>query len=447
MKSPLQPLLGAWRSVPLPKPGETWAVAASGRAFAIAGLAEAVGGPFLVLTPGEVESEELADDLGLFLPDVELAPAWETLPFEHVSPNTLTMGRRARARHRLGSSDSVVVVASVRSAVQRVSNSSVSPVTFRTDQDFDFESVAPRLAGLGYTRTDRVEARGEFAVRGGLVDVFPADGFAPFRVDFWGDTVAEIRQFSIASQRSQDQVEAIEVYPAREFRPDEATRRRALDLVTDQPWAASTWERIAQGQLFSGIESWMPWLSGSVNLLDELPQSVSIVAVDPVRAADRSRDLIEEEAELAATLAPTWGESAPEAGEHPSLFLDLEVSLAKHAAYQLPPVPTGPADLTMPVSGLDATPGDPEAVSRAIGGLLTRSITTVIAMDGEPAATGACCTVRDREATETRNLHAITLLQVGGDGADCGVESVRGLLLGKTCLCGDVVDDVCLASH
>ena len=359
---------------------------ANGRAFAIAGLAEAVGGPFLVLTPGEVESEELADDLALFLPDIELAPAWETLPFEHVSPNTLTMGRRARARHRLASSDPVVVVASVRSAVQRVSNSSVAPVTFGKDHNFEFEAVAPTLSALGYARTDRVEARGEFAVRGGLVDVFPAGGFAPFRLDFWGDSVAEIRQFSIASQRSQDQVESIEVYPAREFRPDHRTRQRALDLITAQPWASSTWERISQGQMFSGIESWMPWLSDDVNLLDELPQSASVVLVDPVRAADRSRDLIEEEAELAAALAPTWGESAPDAGQHPALFLGLGDSLSRHDAYELPPVPTGPSDLSMRVSGLDATPGDPEAVSRAIGGLLARSMTTVIAMDGEPAA-------------------------------------------------------------
>ena len=385
MKSPLQPLLRAWRSAALPKPGDTWAVASSGRAFAIAGLAEAVGGPFLVLTPGEAESEELADDLALFLPEVELAPAWETLPFEHVSPNTLTMGRRSRARHRLRSDD-VVVVASVRSAIQRVSDSPVLPVTFQVEHDFDFESVAPTLAALGYARTDRVEARGEFALRGGIVDVFPADGFAPFRLDFWGDTISEIRRFSVATQRSQEQVDSVDVFPAREFRPDETTRERAAELITTQPWAASTWERISQGHVFSGIESWLPWLSDSVNMLDRLDPAVSLVLVDPARAADRGRELVKEETELAAALAPTWGETAPEAGLHPALFLDLEESLHDRLAYSLPPVPTGPSDPVVKVSGLDAKAGDPVAVAEAINGLLARSITTVIAMDGEPAA-------------------------------------------------------------
>jgi transcription-repair coupling factor (superfamily II helicase) len=77
-------------------------VSAGGRAFAIAGLAEQLGDMLLVVVPGERDAEELADDLALFLDDVSLAPAWETLPFEHVSPNIATMARRALARHRLG---------------------------------------------------------------------------------------------------------------------------------------------------------------------------------------------------------------------------------------------------------------------------------------------------------------------------------------------------------
>jgi transcription-repair coupling factor (superfamily II helicase) len=364
----------------------TWAVSASGRAFALAGLFESVGETLLVVVPGESDAEELVDDLGLFTDDVVFAPAWETLPFEHVSPNTLTMARRAQARHRLTGESPLIVVASVRSAIQRLSPSPVDPFRLRPGEEVDFSSLAGTLADLGYQRTDRVEARGEFAVRGGIVDLFPAQSDQPVRLDFWGDQLEEAREFSVASQRSLDPVDGVVAYPARELRPDRGVRERAGELLRDEPWAGSTWDRITEGQLFPGIESWLPWLADDRCLIDDLPQSGSLVMIDPIRALDRCRDLIKEEAELAAALAPTWGEAAPDAGDHPPLFIDLEKSIGARPHLQMPSVPTGPADQVLVITGLDATPGDPESVAVGLNRLLGRGITTVVAMDGEAAA-------------------------------------------------------------
>lgn len=386
MTAPLQPLLAPWRSAPLPDLGSTWAVAPAGRAYALAGLFESVGESLLVVVPGETDAEELVDDLSLFTDDVVFAPAWETLPFEHVSPNTLTMARRAEARHRLASSTPTVVVASVRSAIQRLSRSPVDPFRIQAGDEVDFADLAPRLAELGYQRTDRVEARGEFAVRGGIVDLFPAQADQPVRLDFWGDQLDEAREFSVSSQRSLDRVGEVVAYPAREVRPSLEMRERAARLVTAEPWAASTWDRIAEGQLFPGIESWLPWLAGERCLIEELPPRANLVLVDPVRALDRCRDLIKEEAELAAALAPTWGETAPDAGDHPPLFIDLEETVSSRAHLQVPAAPTGPGDTVLELSGLDATAGDPESVAAGLNRLLSRDITTVVAMDGDAAA-------------------------------------------------------------
>ncbi|MGD2059544.1 MAG: transcription-repair coupling factor, partial [Acidimicrobiia bacterium] len=386
MSAPLQPLLAAWRSAPLPHLDSTWAVAPAGRAFALAGLFESVAETLLVVVPGETDAEELVDDLSLFTDAVVFAPAWETLPFEHVSPNTLTMARRAQARHRLVSGSPVVLVASVRSAIQRLSPAPVDPFRVRPGDEVEFTGLAPLLAELGYQRTDRVEARGEFAVRGGIVDLFPAQSDQPVRLDFWGDQLDEAREFSVSSQRSLDPVAEVVAYPAREVRPNPEMRERAARLVTTEPWSASTWDRIAEGQLFPGIESWLPWLAGERCLIDELPATANLVLVDPVRALDRCRDLIKEEAELAAALAPTWGETAPDAGDHPPLFIDLEETIASRAALQIPSAPTGPGDPVFKVSGLDATAGDPESVAAGLNRLLTRDITTVVAMDGDAAA-------------------------------------------------------------
>jgi len=362
-------------------------VSAGGRAFAIAGLADQLGEMLLVVVPGERDAEELADDIALFLEDVTLAPAWETLPFEHVSPNIATMARRAAARHRLANGGGpAVVVASIRSAIQRLSPSSPEPLILARADEVALDDLVRTLADLGYSRTDRVEGRGEFAVRGGIVDVFPAQDEEPVRLDFFGDTVEDIRVISVATQRSEDSVDRLIAYPAREVRPGDALVERASELIATEQWAASTWDRIIQGQLFPGIESWLPWLADPVSLIDAAPVETRLLVIEPARALDRARELIKEETELAKALAPTWGEQAPSAGAHPALFLDLEERLSDRSHLRVPAAPTGPSDPVLEVRGLDATPGDPEAVSRGLARLLERGITTVVAMDGAAAA-------------------------------------------------------------
>jgi transcription-repair coupling factor (superfamily II helicase) len=386
MNAPLASLLSAWRSAPLPGLDSTWAVAAAGRAFAIAGLFSQVGSTLLVVIPGEGEAEELVEDLRLFTGRVYPAPAWETLPFEHVSPNLVTMATRAEARHGLSRDEPCIVVASVRSAIQRLSPSLVTPVSLRVGDEVEIDDLTRRLAHAGYHRTDRVEARGEMAVRGGIVDVFGAQAERPVRLDFWGDRLDEARFFSVASQRSEEAAPSLLAYPARELRPDAEIAKRARELMRSEPWAADTWERLAEGHIFPGMESWLPWLAPERTLVDDLPSGAHLVMVDPARALDRSRDLIKEEAELAAALAPTWGETAPEAGEHPALFLDLETVIEAKPALRLPPAPSGPGDAVLEVSGFDAVAGDPVSVSGSLNRLIERGISTVVAMDGEVAA-------------------------------------------------------------
>ena len=381
------------------------------------GLYESTGETLLVVLPGETEAEELVDDLRLFVDDVLLAPAWETLPFEHVSPNTATMAHRAETRHRLASGEPVVVVASVRSAIQRLSGSPVDPFRVVAGRETQFESIAGELAALGYQRTDRVEARGEFAIRGGIVDLFPAQADTPVRLDFWGDHLEEVREFSVASQRSMDVVPEVTAYPAREVRPGPGTEERARDLLTQAPWAAATWDRIVAGQLFGGIESWLPWLADERCLIDEMPQKGTLVLIDPVRALDRCRDLVKEEAELAAALAPTWGETAPEAGDHPPLYIDLEESIGTRPHLQMPSVPSGPSDAVVRITSLDAVPGDPGSVAAGLNRLIGDGVATVVAMDGEAAADRVARTLAEEglamERAESLARHASAIISTG----------------------------------
>ena len=388
MNPPLQPLVELWRAQHIPQMPGRWVVAPGAQAFAIAGLVRKAEAPTLVIVPGEREAEELSDDLSLFVERVHFMPAWEILPFEHISPNASTMARRSAARHQLTHGDAgSVVVASVRAAIQRSSPSDPRPVVVRQGDEVEVMELVSQLISMGYQRTDRVEGRGELAVRGGIVDVFPAHGHEPVRVDFWGDTVEELRTFATGDQRSSDPVEVLEAYPAREFRVDsDEIAARARSLVSSDPWNASVWDRLAERQQFPGMESWMPWIADERSLFDDVPGQIPVIVTEPERARSRATDLAAEEAELAAALAPTWGQGAPEAGHHPPLFMDLATELDSRPTIELPALAASPGDEKLRVSSLDATPGDPESVAVGIQRLLGSGTAVVVAMDGESAA-------------------------------------------------------------
>lgn len=376
MPSPLADLLERWRHHPR-TPGRL-VVPPGLRAYFAAVLAG--DRSVLAIVPGERDAEEVAEDAALFTDAVQL-PAWETLPFEHVSPSVQVMGARALARHRLASGRGLVV-ASVRAAIQRVSPSPLAPVVVHPGEEYPLERLSAELSGAGYHRTDRVEARGEMAVRGGIVDVYPAQGPGPRRVDFWGDQVEEIRAFSVADQRSTDRLDALVAYPAREVRPDGEVRSAARALAREEPWAAATWDRLAEGITFPGMESWLPWLAPERTALDEAAGVV--VLFDPARSTDRAAELHREEGDLAAALASTWGPGAPAAGDHPNLYLTLLPPADR--LLLSPPIASGPGEEALSVSGLDAVPGDAESVAAGIRRLIGRGVQVVVAMDGAPAA-------------------------------------------------------------
>ena len=109
------------------------------------------------------------------------------------------------------------------------------------------------------------------------MDVFSAHADEPARIDFWGDEVDDIRAFGIGDQRSRQALDRLEVYPAREFRPDEAVAERAHSLLKSDPWNASVWDRLAEGAHFAGMESWLPWMAAERSVLDEVGESVMVI--------------------------------------------------------------------------------------------------------------------------------------------------------------------------
>src|SRR6201988_893736 len=171
-------------------------------------------GPLLVVTATGREADDLTAELRGVLGDaVALFPSWETLPHERLSPGVDTIGARLMLLRRLAHPDDArlgpplrVVVTAVRSLLQPMAPrlGLLEPLTLAVDEDTGagggFEGVIARLVELAYTRVDMVGRRGEFAVRGGILDIFAPTAEHPVRLEFWGDEGTQLRMLSVAAQ-------------------------------------------------------------------------------------------------------------------------------------------------------------------------------------------------------------------------------------------------------
>ena len=386
----------------------TLAVPEAARALVTAGLSRLTKRrPIVLAVPTSTEAERLARDLGLFLGDdrVELFPAWETLPFERVSPGVETMGRRLRALWRLHDAERTpdVVVASVRALVQRLGPhvDDVAPVALRPGMQIDRDDLVGDLVAAGYRREEMVEHRGELAVRGSIVDVFPSTADRPLRIDLWGDEVDRLTEFSVSDQRSTDDLAEALLFPCRELLPTAEVRERAERLVGLEPWGREQWERLSQGLVFDGMESWLPWLTRDERtLIDVVGDDAQILLCEPRRMRDRAADLLAEEADLASTLAVTWGATEDRSANHgfPRLHLEFDRLLAhtKASAWHVVSVPDSPDTPQVQGSGWDPVVGDGSGLLTRLQSLRGEGYRVVVGADGE----GSAARLRDLLAGE-----------------------------------------------
>lgn len=288
------------------------------RPYVVAGLVRE-GRTVLAVTATSREAEDLVEALGDVVdPDlVAYYPSWETLPHERLSPRSDTVGRRLAVLRRLrhpgddaSNGPLKVVVAPVRSVLQPQVRglADLEPVELVPGTSAPLEDVVSRLAGAAYSRVDLVEKRGEFAVRGGIVDVFPPTEEHPLRVEFWGDDVEEIRSFSVADQRTLEKVERLWAPPCRELLLTDEVRERAAELGRQHPQLLELTDKIAAGIAVEGMESLSPVLVDEMELLvDLVPDDTHVLVLDPERARTRAHDLVATSEEF---LGASWAAAA-----------------------------------------------------------------------------------------------------------------------------------------
>ena len=293
------------------------------RPFLLAAMARKANRPVLAITATGREAEDLATALRDLLPAESVVdfPAWETLPHERLSPRSDTVGRRLAVLRRLAHPAPVggdplhgpiqVVVAPVRAVLQPMvaGLGDLEPVALRAGDEIELDDVVHRLVAAAYTRVDLVEKRGEFAVRGGIIDVFPPTDEHPLRVELWGDQVEEVRWFRVADQRSLEVAEdGMWAPPCRELLLTPQVRERAAALALLHPGLADVLDKLAEGIAVEGMESLAPVLiDDMVLLLDALPENTHVVVQDPERVRTRAHDLFATSKEF---LEASWANAA-----------------------------------------------------------------------------------------------------------------------------------------
>ncbi|MFD4291764.1 transcription-repair coupling factor [Rhodococcus sp. NPDC058532] len=298
------------------------------RPFLASAIAE--HGQLLLVTATGREADDLTTELREILGDaVAQFPSWETLPHERLSPGADTVGRRLEVLRRLAHPDNAdygpplkVVVTTVRSLVQPMAPGlgEIAPVTLRVGSESPFDELIARLVEMAYTRVDMVGKRGEFAVRGGILDIFSPTADHPVRVEFWGDEVTELRPFSVADQRSLPDLEvaALIAPPCRELLLTETVRDRAAALARDNQADAALVEmldKLSAGIPVDGMEALLPVLqNGELVLLTEaLPEGTHVLLCDPEKIRTRATDLVRTGQEFleASWTAASIGAAAP----------------------------------------------------------------------------------------------------------------------------------------
>jgi transcription-repair coupling factor (superfamily II helicase) len=261
----------------------------------LAGVPEGLDGRVLAALAGRAQMlhvsvddarmARLVEALGFFAPALEIVtlPAWDCLPYDRVSPHRDIIARRIDALGRLTEPGRPrpLLVTTVAALLQRLPPQETftgALLTLAAGTELAPQMLVEFLAANGYARSGTVAEAGEFAVRGGIVDLFPPGAAAPLRVDFFGDEVEAIREFDPLSQRSAGRLERFVIRPASELKLDAESiarfrsgYRERFGAVTDDP----LYEAVSAGRLYPGLEHWLPlFLPRMETLLDYLPEAV-----------------------------------------------------------------------------------------------------------------------------------------------------------------------------
>ena len=400
------------------------------RSALAASLAENM--PVVVIVPSSRDAADFTESLRDWYKgnpqDIAQLEAWETLPHERLSPRADTVASRIAVFRRLCHPEVGgamfgpirVLVLPVRSLIQPVvaGLGDVEPLVFECGKELPLEDAVKRLVENAYTRVDLVMERGEFAVRGGIIDVFSPTMTHPVRIEFFGDEIDSMKQFHASDQRTYgNNIESMWATPCRELQLTAQICERARSLVGTIPNADDMLESIANSIPVEGMESLLPALVDHMESVQSmLPQHAVIVLSDPEKCRRAAEDVTATANEF---LAASWhvaasghGAGAPITFDQAN-FLDFDETISSlefsdHDVWKLTSFGVDEqlaGNIALPVCEPQEFRGDESKVSSGIASLVDSGFAVTITA----AASGTLA--RLRRAIYATGVHEFTTLQ------------------------------------
>ncbi len=323
----------------------------SAQAYAVFLAARRIRCPLVLLAPAVKEAERLFLDLSFFLGEeggsaplerrLQLFPGWDVLPFESLSPHPDQMAARMEGLHRLARQSAPILVTTPAAVLQRVvPQGSLHAAHFVEGQEVERDQLLGQLSRLGFARAPLVEERGDFSVRGGIVDLFPPACERPFRMEFAGDRIDSIRQFDARTQRTRARPGELWLLPIREFASGPQTpqdtliriEERADELGFARKDKRALLEAVREGVRFAGMEFLAPCFHERPlpSILAHLPRNAILWYDQPTR-------LEEEFEKFDALVTQRASKAAAEGRFHPhagAVYLDPDSWRGEAAAFR-----------------------------------------------------------------------------------------------------------------
>ncbi len=238
----------------------------------------------------DIRASSLKELLAFFAPEVEAVvfPAWDCLPYDRVSPNPEIVAARVSALTRLivWRDDKFlprIVITTVNAASQRVTPISAlegAGFSAKAGERVSVPALQEYLIKNGYTRTDTVREHGEFAIRGGIIDLFAPSQELPVRIDLFGDEVESIRPFDPATQRTEGKQDSFTLHPVAELFLDEESIQRFRSGYREAFGAVlpgdPLYEAVSEGRRYNGMDHWLPLFFEKMNTLFDYVPGASV---------------------------------------------------------------------------------------------------------------------------------------------------------------------------
>jgi len=266
-------------------PISIWGLNDVGSTQILAAISEFSKKPICIITYNEIQAKQIIENLKNFTDKIVYFPKKEIVTYDYVAESKNLPYERIEALNKINSKKSPIVVTTIESLMQKIPTKEVlykNTLNFKIGDIYKIEDLKQKLIDLGYTRYDLIDGRGEFSIRGGIVDISISD-VQGVRIEFWGDEIDSIRFFNIVSQRSTENAEKVTIYPAHEY-VLETNIENVCKNIEEKIYAEvlqenveKDLEQIKNGNYISKIDKYFnSFYKNQANLLDYLNENYLI---------------------------------------------------------------------------------------------------------------------------------------------------------------------------